>query len=160
MKYGPLWNSVYLAFLAKTIKSARKELAWSITFLCLNPVLFANVSKLMCSMEKKNTHVLKLCNQHCRKWDWSFWNFGFFPKECARSLNHHFDLGCDLNIESVLDCQSVGQTLGSMISLEDQETPGFQIHSSGSLLFFFQSNHSSDSARRYCKRQCLGFRVS
>lgn len=49
---------------------------------------------MMCSREK-NTHVLKLCNQHYGKWDWSFWKFGSLSKECARNLSHHFDFGSD-----------------------------------------------------------------
>lgn len=91
--------------LAKTIKSARKELASSITFL---KIRFCFLSFLnWCAQGEKNTYGLKLCNQRYGKWDWSFWKFGSLSKEYARNLNDHLDFGYDPSVESVVDYQPV-----------------------------------------------------
>lgn len=112
----------------------------------------------MCS-RGKNTHALKLCNQHCRKWDWSFWKFGSFSKECTRisTITLIWAVIAMLN-----QCWTVNPWHRLWVAWShwrarkhlDSRFTALALCS-----FFFQGDHSSDSARRYCKRQCVGFRV-
>lgn len=68
-----------------------------------------------------------------------FESLGFFLKNVPEISTITLIFGSDLNVESVLECQLVGQGLDSMTSLKHQKIPGIKTHSSGSFFVSFST---------------------